>query len=178
MTLPSLPSSPTALFRCYLIPSKRTRTRTSVRGAFNLYFIAVGTSVFQSVILCSCFLQPQGLDNPSVVAQIRGLFCPDFKQWSVYSGITAVFPRKRNRKVFSLWPTASRTSLVWCSWISVNPFVVIAVFIWSILFRWLTGAQNAMTLEPRWCFSSHRVCLCCQGSSYICDLVWCLFLSL
>lgn len=49
---------------------KCTQTRTSVRGAFNLYFIAAATSVFQSGDSPLFFLQPQGLDHPSVGAQI------------------------------------------------------------------------------------------------------------
>lgn len=131
----TVPSSPTASFWRYLIPFRRTQTRTSVRGAFSLYFIAAATSVFQLGDPLLFFLQPQGLDNPSVVAQIRGLFCPDFKQRSVYPRVTTVSPRKRNRNVSPSCPRASRTSLVWCSWISANPFMVIAVFMGSILLR-------------------------------------------
>lgn len=42
--------------------------------------------VSSSWVILSFFLRPPGLDHPLVVAQIRGLFCPDFKQRSVYSG--------------------------------------------------------------------------------------------
>lgn len=114
-------------------------------------------------------LQPQGLDNPLVVAQIKGLFCPDFEQRSVYP------PKKRNRNVspfFAPKPLEPRWSGVpgfppplhgYCCVNGTHPF------------EGTTRSPNAMSLGPRWCLGRHCVYLCCEGSSPICVLIWCLF---
>lgn len=98
MILPSLPSSPTALFRCYLIPSKRTQTRTSVRGAFNLYFIAVGTNVFQSGDPRLLFPSTSGVRQPFSRCTDQGIILPRFQTMICVFWDHSCVPQEKEQK--------------------------------------------------------------------------------
>uniref|UniRef100_A0AAX7UYC8 deoxyribonuclease II n=1 Tax=Astatotilapia calliptera TaxID=8154 RepID=A0AAX7UYC8_ASTCA len=77
-----------------------------------------------------------------------------------------LLPKSLSNLVGLVFPDFRQPLHGYCCIYGIHPFEV------------TTRSPNAMTFGPSWCLGSHRICFRCEGSSHICNLVWCLFLSL